>query len=87
MDGDGLTVRIRDDGPGFGNPRLSAVIDGLADPERPLGLGVAIAQEIVKAYRGALKFQPHADGGLDVQISLPGGIVAGSFTDANLEAR
>lgn len=73
MSQDGLLVRIFDDGPGFNNPNLSAAVDGLRgrDQERPQGLGIALAQEIVTAYGGALTFQPDDDGGLEILICLP----------------
>ena len=70
--GDRLSVRICDDGPGFGNSKLSAAIEGSSDPEKPRGLGIGIAQEIVNAYGGALTFQAaSADGGLSILIDLP----------------
>ena len=72
MDGHGLLVRICDDGPGFENPALSAVMDGLRDPEGSAqGLGVTLAHEIARAYGGALTFQPSTNGGLEVQVRLP----------------
>ena len=68
----GLSVSIADDGPGFNNPKLAAAVDGLHDRDQARqGWGIALAQEIVTAYGGALTFQPGNDGGLAILICLP----------------
>jgi len=70
--GDGLWVRICDDGPGFKDPGLATAVERLRDPERTRGLGVAIAQEIVEAYGGRLIFRPRKAGdGLVVELTMP----------------
>jgi signal transduction histidine kinase len=75
--GDRVAVRILDDGPGFRNPKLATAIEGARDRESPRGLGVTIAQEIVKAYGGALRFLPGDSGsGLSIEIDLPGALPA-----------
>lgn len=72
MSGDRLSIRIRDDGPGFKNSKLSAAVVGSPDPVKPQGFGISIAQEIVRAYGGTLTFQPAGpDGGLSIAIDLP----------------
>jgi signal transduction histidine kinase len=43
-----------------------------------VGLGLSIVAAIATAHRGTLELQPRAQGGLRVQITLPGATLAGS---------
>jgi signal transduction histidine kinase len=72
-----LFLTIADDGPGLPAPRtpLDEAASASADSstrEPPKGLGLVIADEIVKTYGGRLTFSPSGNGaGLIVEVTLP----------------
>ncbi len=74
LDGAGFRLRIEDDGPGV-SPEQRAVLterggrldEGVAGD----GLGLAIVQDLVAAYRGTLRFGTAELGGLAVYVELP----------------
>jgi signal transduction histidine kinase len=72
---DGLEISVDDDGPGMDENRKHEILSrgGRADESmQGHGLGLAIVQDIVKAYHGALHIG-HSDslGGLRVSVTLP----------------
>lgn len=74
-DGEGIEVRIVDDGPGL-TPEQAAAAFGIGtrfDPAMPgSGLGLAIARDIADAYGLDLALQPRRDGasGLEVRVTF-----------------
>lgn len=67
-------IVVEDDGPGLKDPdRATAVLRGvrLDVSGAGAGLGLAIVQDIVAAYGGALKLEGSALGGLAAEIELP----------------
>ena len=69
---------IDDEGPGIPEQELSRVFDPFYRLEGSrsretggVGLGLAIAQSIVQAHRGALLLSNRATGGLRTRIVLP----------------
>src|SRR5690606_629981 len=71
----GWHIRISDDGPGIpaGEARTRALARGQRLDERRdgQGLGLAIAADIVNAWRGELRLEDATLGGLCVDITLP----------------
>ena len=78
-------IQVDDDGPGIADPaqRQQALLRGyrLDESVAGQGLGLAIAADIVAAYRGDLALDHSALGGLSVRISLPrqGGLAKSDF--------
>lgn len=73
-DGDRVTVRIEDDGPGLPEgARASLGTRGhkLDEAQPGSGLGLSIAMEIIRLNSGSIDFRPGETGGLAVIISLP----------------
>lgn len=71
--GDMLQIRIEDDGPGVQHDQLENISQrGVRLDEKTRGsdLGLAIALDIVEAYRGSLSFSSSSLGGLAVRIDL-----------------
>lgn len=74
----GLTIRIRDDGPGIPESELEAVFEPFYRLERSrsretggTGLGLSIARNIARAHGGDVRLRNHPDGGLEAVVSLP----------------
>jgi two-component sensor histidine kinase len=59
-EGQGLVLRVEDDGPGFPNG---------FDPETSSNLGLQIARGIVKKYKGGLALLPGAGGRIEARFS------------------
>jgi len=73
-DGDGLTLRVEDDGPGMGgDPGAQTPIRGRRFDERTAGhgLGLAIVQDIAATYGGRLRLDRSPLGGLLAELTLP----------------
>jgi len=73
-DGDSVCLYIDDDGPGVPETQRNALIKRghRLDENAPgQGLGLAIAEEIVRRYHGRLLFSESPSGGLQVGIELP----------------
>ncbi|MCB1085854.1 MAG: sensor histidine kinase KdpD [Verrucomicrobiae bacterium] len=74
MTADGLTIEIRDDGPGLPNS-----LESLFEPfqksddsrSRGLGLGLSIAKRICEALGGSLRVSSHPDSGTRFHTLLP----------------
>lgn len=64
-------VRVQDDGPGATPAQLAALREALAQdrPERPVGLGLVLAQLVARAHGGALRL-PQAGAGFVVELEL-----------------
>ncbi|HRD99512.1 MAG TPA: sensor histidine kinase, partial [Rubrivivax sp.] len=64
-------LRVQDDGPGVTPPQLQALRDALAQerPERPVGLGLVLAQLVTRAHGGGL-FLPGDGAGFVVELDL-----------------
>lgn len=74
--GDELLLTIADDGPGVPDDRLTELTERGSRLDESVsgdGLGLAIARELVAAYRGTLALTAHAAplGGLGIIIKLP----------------
>ncbi|KAA5603945.1 HAMP domain-containing histidine kinase [Roseospira marina] len=70
----GVTLTVRDDGPGIPADRRRAVLDRgerLDAQGEGSGLGLAIAQDILAAWGGALALDDAPGGGLAARITLP----------------
>ncbi|WP_262266483.1 sensor histidine kinase [Microvirga yunnanensis] len=73
-EGNAVTLRIEDDGPGVPDDRIDAVLarGGRLDETRPgTGLGLAIVGDLVEAYGGSLSLRRSALGGLLAEVRLP----------------
>ncbi len=71
----GLYMCIEDDGPGIASDKASAVLqrgvrDDASHPGN--GIGLAIVQDIVRAYGGKLTIATSGLGGAKLSVSLPG---------------
>lgn len=64
-------LRVQDDGPGVTPALRQALREALAQdqPERPVGLGLVLAQLVARAHGGALRL-PEADSGFVVELDL-----------------
>ena len=66
-------IDVEDDGPGV-DPQAEALIrrrGGRLDESGGAGLGIAIAEEILAAYDGGLRFDRSPLGGLKASLVLP----------------
>jgi two-component system, OmpR family, sensor histidine kinase CpxA len=70
-----LRVQVRDQGPGVPEPMLQAIFKPFVRVDQShgegIGLGLAISQRIIQAYRGRIVAENHPEGGLQVSIHLP----------------
>ena len=64
-------MRVQDDGPGVTPAQRAALRAALAQdrPERPVGLGLVLAQLVARAHGGTLQL-PEAPGGFVVELDL-----------------
>ena len=76
--GDGVAIRVEDDGPGIPDDQLEAVLEPFVrlDPARSrdtvgFGLGLPIVQLAVAAEGGTLTLSNRREGGLRAEIVLP----------------
>ncbi|HWI80035.1 MAG TPA: ATP-binding protein [Ramlibacter sp.] len=71
-DGDGLRIRIEDDGPGFSDTEAILQLHVRADEQVPgHGVGLAVVNDLVASHEGELKLSRGALGGAQVEIRLP----------------
>ena len=77
-DAEAIEITIDDEGPGIPEQELARVFEPFYRLEESrsretggVGLGLAIAQSIVRAHRGELALGNRPTGGLRAQISLP----------------
>lgn len=73
LKGDGITLKVEDDGPGVADaalPDIAARGVHLGE-DGSTGLGLAITADILKAYGGAISFSNARSGGLKVELHLP----------------
>ena len=82
---DWLLLNIRDHGPGVPEDKLDDLLRpfvrsedarqrseaSLGQGHRGFGLGLAIADKVVRAHGGSLELSNHVDGGLQADIRLP----------------
>ncbi len=70
-----VVVEVRDRGPGFGDRDVNRLFEkfyrGRTDGARGVGLGLAIAQAIVRAHRGEISALNRPGGGATIRFSLP----------------
>jgi signal transduction histidine kinase len=73
-----LLIAISDEGPGMSAMQIEAALLPFGQAERPLtrstpglGLGLAIAQEILRLHQGALRIDSHPGIGTTVGLRLP----------------
>lgn len=74
--GDGLLVRVEDDGPGIPDDQREAVLHrGIRADQRGdvpgQGIGLAVVREIVGLYHGELHIDRAAAGGASITVRLP----------------
>jgi two-component system sensor histidine kinase PhoQ len=70
-----LEVRIEDDGPGIPQDQVSVVLQRgrRADQRHPgHGIGLSVADEIVRLYRGTVAIGRSDLGGAEIRVRLPG---------------
>ena len=79
-DSDGVTLKVRDDGPGFASEDLAHVFERFRQGERGRrdlrgrsGLGLAIVRTLVSLHGGEVEACNHAAGGAEVRVRLPRG--------------
>ena len=79
-DDEGVTVMIRDHGPGIGADELERIFEPFYRVEEArdrssggVGLGLAIAARAVRAHGGTISAANHPEGGLVVTVRLPSG--------------
>ena len=74
----GLSITVEDDGPGIADDRIAHVLQrGVRGDERVQGhgIGLAIVQDIIKAYRGELHVGRSQElGGAKFEVVLPPGL-------------
>lgn len=71
-DGQGrLAIRVADDGPGLPPERRASVQPFYTTKAGGLGLGLPMAQKIVRLHEGELELRDHAPRGLEVVVRLP----------------
>ena len=75
----GCVVTIDDRGPGIPEGHMGRIFDRFFTyrpghrRDHHVGLGLAIAKQIVEGYHGAITASNRADGGARFEVSLPGG--------------
>jgi two-component system sensor histidine kinase CpxA len=76
--GDGVTVAVRDHGPGVDEAELERIFEPFyrVDESRErasggVGLGLAIAGRAIQAHGGRIEARNHQGGGLEVVLQLP----------------
>ena len=74
----GLTLRVRDHGPGIPDSALETVFEPFFRLETSrsretggTGLGLSIARNIARAHGGEIRLLNHPDGGLEAVLTLP----------------
>jgi two-component system sensor histidine kinase KdpD len=73
----GVQISVADEGPGLGEPELSAIFEkyyrvaGARDAVPGMGLGLAIAREIVAAHGGRMWAESTPGRGMRVSFTLP----------------
>lgn len=72
-DGDRVTVRVEDDGPGFDPEALPTVFERFrrGDTKGGAGLGLAIARSIVELHGATIHAENRPEGGAVVVVELP----------------
>lgn len=71
-----LAIRVRDQGPGVDEEKLSSIFDPFVRVNSPLmgkgyGLGLAIVRKVVLAHHGEVKAVNRPEGGLELTLRLP----------------
>ena len=71
-----LAIRVRDQGPGVDDEKLSSIFDPFVRVNSPLlgkgyGLGLAIVRKVVLAHHGEVQAVNRPEGGLELTIRLP----------------
>lgn len=92
--GDGVTVRVRDHGPGipdYALPRLFERFYSVPRPdtgERGSGLGLNLVREVARLHRGGIALDNHPGGGVEARLTLARGVREGGLAgDAIVGAR
>jgi signal transduction histidine kinase len=72
-----VIVTFTDTGKGFSNEALARFSDFFfSEKEGGMGIGLSVANEIVKAHRGELRVANRPEGGAIVTVSLPAGDIS-----------
>ncbi|HEX9275072.1 MAG TPA: ATP-binding protein [Casimicrobiaceae bacterium] len=84
-DSRGLTIRVRDHGPGISDSELEKVfepfyrLEGSRNRETGgTGLGLSIARSIARAHGGDVRLRNHENGGLEAILTLPSRVARAS---------
>lgn len=69
----GVTIRVRDDGPGIHGEDLPRLFDALFTTKgsKGTGLGLAVTKKIVEEHRGSVEARSGPDGGAEFILRLP----------------
>jgi len=70
-----VAVTIEDNGPGIPADRRQQVLgrgQRLDSREAGQGIGLAVVNDLVRAYGGALRLDSSVHGGLAIEVTLPG---------------
>jgi signal transduction histidine kinase len=69
---DGVSVEVRDSGPGFAPAALERVLEAFYTTKPDgLGLGLSICRSIIEAHNGRLWASPNVPCGASFQFALP----------------
>lgn len=86
---DTVTLRVIDNGPGIASAALPRIFDPFfttKDKVQGVGLGLFVAEGIVRAAGGRLTGLNRPDGGAEFRIELPAAHLAAAANDARLSA-
>ena len=71
-----LAIRVRDQGPGVDDEKLSSIFDPFVRVNSPMmgkgyGLGLSIVRKVILAHHGEVQAVNRPEGGLELTLRLP----------------